>query len=144
MLEEKGTKAQATPCKTYVWTDPKYFKLHPICEALIVVFDEYTLVEAKRHADGFRRYGDVAQKQNILLVRTGNEERLSKPISFDSLKHEVLPLAINDDIGVTNITRVPFIVGVRFVAHLFHCEEAAFPESVLGGSTIPKNQIIQL
>jgi hypothetical protein len=138
MLEEKRAEAEASPSKTYVWPDPRYFKLHPICKALMAVFDEYTLVEVERHADGFRHYDDIAQKQSILLVRTGNKDGLSEPISFDSLKYEALPLARNDDIGLTDIIRVPLLVGVRFVANLLCREEAAFPESVLGGSTIPK------
>jgi hypothetical protein len=136
MLEEKRAEAGATPTRTHVWLDPRYFKLHPICEALIAVFDEYTVVAAEKHPDGFRHYDDVAQKQTILLVRTGNEDRLSTPISFDSLRHEAMPLARNDDMGATDIIRVPLQVGVRFVANLLCREEVAFPEIGLGGSTI--------
>jgi hypothetical protein len=140
VLKEKRAKAEVTPTQTHVWLDPRFFKLHPICEALIAVFDEYTVVAAEKHPDGFRHYDDVAQKQTILLVRTGNEDRLSTPISFDSLKHEALPLARNDNMGATDIIRVPLQVGVRFVANLLCREEVAFPKVVLGGSAMSKEQ----
>jgi hypothetical protein len=90
--------------------------------------DEYTVVAAKKHPDGFRHYDDLAQNQTILLIQTGNEDRLSTPISFDSLKHEALPLARNDDMGATDIIRVPLQVDIRFVANLLCREDVAFPE----------------
>jgi hypothetical protein len=54
------------------------------------------------------------------------------------LKHEVLPLARNDDMGAIDIIRVSLKVGVRFVANLLCHKEVAFPEIGLGGSTISK------
>jgi hypothetical protein len=130
-LEKKGDGAER---------DPRYFRLHPLCEALIAVFDEYKYVgpSYRRQADGFRHYDNVAQHQSILLVRTGKEDRLSAPISFNSLKHKALPLGRNEDMGLIDIIRIPLQVGVRFVANLLLREEAAFPESVLGGSHISK------
>jgi hypothetical protein len=68
---------------------------------MIAVFDEDTFAAAERHADGFRHFDDFAQKQSILLVRPGNEDGLSAPISFDLLKHGGLPLARKEDMGVT-------------------------------------------
>ncbi len=112
-----------------LWPDPKYFKLNPICEALIAVFDEYKHVADKKHADGFRHYDDVARNQSILLARTGHEDRLSAPISFESLKEKALPLARNEKMGTVDVIRVPLQVGVHFVAKLLLREEAAFSES---------------
>jgi hypothetical protein len=131
MFEKKGARAGR---------DPRYFKLHPLCKALIAVFDEYKFVEPSyiKQADGFRHYDKVAQHQSILLARTGKEDRLSGPISFDSLKHQALPLARNEDMGIIDIIRVPLQVGVRFVANLLLREEAAFPQLVLGGPYISK------
>jgi hypothetical protein len=130
-LEKKGASAER---------DPRYFGLHPLCEALIAVFDEYKFVGPSyiKQADGFRHYDNVAQHQSILLVRTGKEDRLSAPIRFDSLKDKALPLARNEDMGIIDIIRIPLQVGVRFVANLLLREEAAFPESVLGGPHISK------
>jgi len=120
------------------WPDPRYFKLHSICEALIVVFDKYNPVATEKHADGFRHYDDVAEKQSILLVRTGHENGLSAPISFESLKDKTLPLGRNENMGTIDIVRVPLQVGIQFVASLLQREEAAFPESVMAGPHVSK------
>lgn len=129
MLQEKITKAEVTPTKTYanINPDPKHFKLLPLCEALVVMFDGYIDVKAERHENGLRHYDDVAAAQSVLLVRTGKEDGLSAPIRFDSLKFKSLALARDDSIDNIDMIRVPLLVGVRFVAHLFLREEAAFP-----------------
>ncbi|KAH8592020.1 hypothetical protein B0O99DRAFT_690083 [Bisporella sp. PMI_857] len=118
--------------------DPRYFKFQPLCRALIAVFDEYLFVAAKTHVDGYRHYDDVARAQTILLVRTGYENGLSAPITFDSLKNEALPLARSENLEGIDIIRIPLQVGVRFVANLLLREEAAFPESVVSGSHLSK------
>ena len=101
MLKEKRAGAEIALSKT--WPDPRYFKLNLLCEALIVVFDEYNFVAARKNADSFRHYDNVAQNQSILLVQTGHEDKLSAPISFDSLKHEALPLARSEDMEIIDI-----------------------------------------
>lgn len=116
---------------TNILLDPRYFRFLPLCEALVAVFDEYNVAAVEEHTDGEFHYDDVAQKQIVLLVRTGYETGLSAPISFDSLKHESLPLARDDGIEDNYIVRVPLQVGVRFVASLLCREEAAFPSSRL-------------
>ncbi|TVY38476.1 hypothetical protein LOCC1_G006448 [Lachnellula occidentalis] len=120
------------------WPDPRYFKLHSICEALIVVFDEYKSVAAEKHADGFRHYDDVAQNQSIIMARTGHESGLSAPISFESLRDKALPLARSEDMGTIDVIRIPLQVGVQFVANLLLREEAAFPESVMAAPHISR------
>jgi len=132
-LDEKRAGA-----KILDWLDILYFKLHPLCEALITVFDEYNPVVRIKHTDGFYHYDDVGNKQTILLVRTGREDKLSAEISFESLKHEALPLERSEDMRTIDIIRVPLPVGVRFVATLLLREEAAFPELVLGGPHMSK------
>lgn len=70
------------------------------------MFDQYTsvdIVSAMRDANGDRHYNEVAQKQTILLVRTGHEDKLSAPINFYSLKRHELPLERNEDLGGINI-----------------------------------------
>ncbi|KUJ20779.1 uncharacterized protein LY89DRAFT_666416 [Mollisia scopiformis] len=47
----------------------------------------------RTHADGYRR------EQSILLVRAGEEDGFSAPISFDSLTDTALPLARTEDMG---------------------------------------------
>lgn len=124
-------------CKqTKAWPDRRYFKLNPLCEALVAIFDEHKPVVAEKHTDGHRHYDDVAKHQSVLLVRTGHEDRLSAPISFDSLRNEALPLARNENTETLDIIRVPLLVGVYFVANLLLREEAAFPDLVLADSQI--------
>ena len=132
---EENSKANA-PIKS--WPDPRYFKLLSICEALIVVFDEYKFVATEKRADGLRHYDDFAQNQSIILVRTGHENGLSAPISFESLKDKAFPLARSENMGTIDIIRVPLQVGVHFVANLLLREEAAFPESVVAGPHISR------
>ena len=126
--------------------DPRYFKLLPIFEALIVVFDEFKWPDpakpgallVERHSDGFYHYDEVAQRQSVILARTGHENGLSAPISFESLKDKALPLARREKMGTIDVIRVPLQVGVRFVAKLLLREEAAFPESAMAGPHISK------
>lgn len=94
-----------------------------------MVFDEFQSVATKRNGDGNYHYEDVARKQSVVLVRTGNENGLSAPISFESLKDKALPLPRSENMGSIEVTHVPLQIGVRFVATLLLREEAAFPES---------------
>lgn len=120
------------------WPDPRYFKLYPICEALITVYDEFNYVTIERQADGLRHCNDFVQHQTIILARTGDENGLSAPISFESLKDKALPLARSEDMGTIDVIRVPFQTGVRFVASILLREEAAFPESAVTGPCLSK------
>ncbi|EPE30150.1 hypothetical protein GLAREA_12873 [Glarea lozoyensis ATCC 20868] len=135
---EENNRADAFIRMCKPWPDPRHFKLHSICEALVVVFDEFKFVAVEKHADGLRHFDDFAQNQSILLVRTGHENRLSAPISFESLKDKALPLARSEDMGTIDVIRVPLQVGVHFVAHLLLCEEAALPESVMSALPISR------
>ena len=135
---EENSRANALIKSGEPWPDPRYFKLHPICEALITVFDEYKHVDVEKQADGLRHYDDFVQNQSIILVRTGHEKGLSAPISFESLEGKALPLERNEDMGNINAIRVPLQAGVHFVAQLLLREEAAFPESVLAGPHISR------
>ncbi|KUJ13070.1 uncharacterized protein LY89DRAFT_200413 [Mollisia scopiformis] len=83
--------------------DSRYFRLHPLFEALITVFDEYIYVEEAME-------------------------------SFETLKHEALPLARDEDLNSIDIIRVPLRTGVRFVANLLLHEDAAHPESTLSNT----------
>jgi hypothetical protein len=116
--------------------DLRYFRLHPLFEALITVFDKYRFVEwfMKIEEDGCRHYDNVAQHQSILLIRTGREDKLSAPISFETLKHQALPIARDEDLGVIDITHVPLQTSVRFATDLLLREDAAHPESALANT----------
>jgi hypothetical protein len=59
----KKTRAWNTVDKTWCTYHPRYFRLLPLCEALMAVFDEYMVVSIKKHADGSRHYEDVVKSR---------------------------------------------------------------------------------
>ncbi len=87
---------------------------------------------------------NVAQNQSIILARTGHENGLSAPISFESLKDKALPLARSEDMGTIDVIRIHLQVGVHFMANLLLREEVAFPESVMEDLIYRGNQIIRI
>jgi hypothetical protein len=57
---EENDKVDALIRQRLPWTDPKYFKLKSIYEALFVVSDEYKPLTPVKHADGNYHYDDLA------------------------------------------------------------------------------------
>lgn len=71
-----------------------------------------------------------ARRQNVLLVLTGDDQGLSAPVSFDSIRSQSLELArddVNDDQSI-DMVRVPLQIAIRFVANLEQREERAFQD----------------
>lgn len=76
---------------------------------------------------------EVIQKQNVLLVLTGDQLGLSAPLSFDTIKAQAFPLARDDvstDDGI-DIIRVSMWTAMQLIVDLERREEAAFPELAL-------------
>ena len=107
---------------------PDQYKLLPVCRAILVVLDE--LVPVRPHER--KIYLDLeVQRQNVVMVRTGNETGLSSPISFSGIREQALPLA-RPDLETHNdidAIRVPLATAVQFIVNLQRREEAAFPDS---------------
>lgn len=96
-----------------------------------MVLDELASGDNFYHPDGYLLLDEELQRQNVLMVRTGDESGLSEPISFESVRGLALPLArpdLRSDDGIDAI-RVTLATAVRFVADLQRREELAFPES---------------
>ena len=114
--------------EAYMDAWPDQFKLLPVCRAIIVVLDE--LVPDSDHEPLI--YLDLeVQRQNVVMVRTGNETSLSEPISFERIRELALPLS-RPDLGKNNnidAIRVPLATAVQFIINLQRREEAAFPDS---------------
>lgn len=107
------------------------FKLFPICRAIVMVFDEFVSMEDQDYPDGYVEIDEELQRQNVLMVRTGDESGLSEAINFESVREQALPLArpdLNAHDGIEAI-RVTLATAVRFVIDLQRREELAFPES---------------
>ena len=116
-----------------VWPDTGKFTLHPLCQTVIVILDELPPEQdlAAHEMSYEDEMDEELQRQSVILVRTGKDISLSKPISFESIRMHSLPLARLDcsatDAGI-NVIRVPLGIAVRFIADLERREEAAFPK----------------
>lgn len=79
--------------------------------------------ELSTGSDGHIRLERIAQLQTelqtVLMVRTGHEERLSAPISFESLRDRSVPVDRPDTIGLEDdIIRVTIPTAVKSITGL--------------------------
>ena len=136
---DQGENTSA-PCKQERVED---YRIHPLYQALILIVDRYELLhrlhEFKR-PDGYIRLQDIAYLQSVIIARTGVEEQLSAPVSFESLYSKALPLERVDFDGKANIDviRVPLPHAVRFVVDLEKREDA-FTHKDMAASSIERS-----
>ena len=135
------SRGEACDVYPYRWPNPQHYRLLPLCRAIIVILDELfnldnLVPDIDKDVDGFALYDKVSHKQNVIMVRTGDESCLSAPISFESISAQCLPLDRSDITVGGNIdaVRVSVATAVRFIADLQRREEAAFPNS--GGRSV--------
>ncbi|KAL8734559.1 MAG: hypothetical protein Q9166_001459 [cf. Caloplaca sp. 2 TL-2023] len=107
------------------------YSLLPSYNAIVLIIDRLDYDEiAAIEQDGYVSLRKLARTQTILIARTGMEERLSEPISFESLTTCSLPLErpdITED--AIDIVRVSLDVAVHFVSSLEIREKSAMPKS---------------
>ena len=119
----RGLSVEATS-----WSQSTKHILLSLCRAVILILDR-TDPESERESDGWVRLEKESQRQNVLIIRTRDEDGLSKPISFEDIRMHALPLAREDipqdDNGVF-VIRVSISTAVKFITDLKHREEAAF------------------
>lgn len=118
----------------------EHYSLLPLYHAVVVIFDRLELHRdnLEKDPDGYISLRKYAPFQSVLIARTGMEEGLSAPISFDSLRSDALSLEDCDAITsgvVDDVVRVSVPVAVRFIAGLEAREELAFPK--------PNNDIVR-
>jgi hypothetical protein len=104
------------------------YSLRPLYHAIVVIIDHLNRREPE--SDGFISLRKLAQHQTVLVARTGIEEGLSAPISFESLKPQSLPLERSDVItqGV-DVVRVSLAAAVQFIVSLEVREDLASPKT---------------
>lgn len=104
---------------------PQDHKLLPLCQAVLIVLDKRC-----PNPSGCVSLETQVQKQNVLIVRTREEDGLSAPVSFDTIKSQSLPLARSDvhTKENENMIRVSLRTAVRFILDLQRREEMAFPD----------------
>lgn len=105
---------------------PERRKALPLQRAIIMLIDELDEV-TEEYEDGIS-LEEYSRNQNVLLLRTGDESRLSAPISFEELRPLPIPVG-RDDITRDEIdaVRVCLADAVRFMTRLQAREDAAFP-----------------
>ena len=109
----------------------QHYALSPLYQALVVIIDHrIEITDHQIEPDGFISLRKAAQDQSVLIMRTGLEEGLSAPISFESLKSQSLPLERPDAImqGL-DVIRVSLASAVHFIVNLEMRENEADPKS---------------
>ncbi|KAL8725069.1 MAG: hypothetical protein Q9181_006554 [Wetmoreana brouardii] len=110
----------------------EHYSLLPLYRAIVVIVDENWEPPGGHDVepDGLISLHKVAQKQTVLIARTGVEEDLSAPVSFESLREQSLPVGtpytIPPDIDVV---RIPLAVAVQFIVELEKRESLAYPKT---------------
>lgn len=111
---------------------PQY-SLLPLYRAVIVMLDEFdaSKLPGLKELDGFINLHKGAQTHTVLIARTGAEEGLSAPISFESLRSHSFPLQRSDFVRpYVDVIRVSIAVAVKFIASLEQREQLAFSKPV--------------
>lgn len=118
--------------KNIIGKPPSFFQhysLLPLYHAIVVMIDRLNTDNVDEE-DGLLSLRKEAQLQTVLIARTGAEEGLSAPISFESLRSHSLPLQrIDANMQDVDVIRVSLAVAVQFIADLELREELAFPKS---------------
>ena len=107
------------------------YALSPLYRALVVIIDHrIDITDHQIDPDGFISLCKVAQDQSVFIMRTGLEEGLSAPISFESLKSQSLPLNRPDaTMQGLDVIRVSLASAVHFIVDLEIRENDADPKS---------------
>lgn len=86
LLLDKIGREEFEKARMSAQSSPQNFRLFPICRAIIMIFDQLASGKAE-HFSGMHLLLDKAlQRQNVLMVRTGDESGISEPISFESVR----------------------------------------------------------
>lgn len=110
------------------WPSLQHYKLPPVYRATFVLLDNLGLDSVEGDPDYFI-LDEELQRQDALIVLTGDDSRLSAPVTFDSIRAQSLPIERRDATiyGDGQVIRVPLSTAVRFIIELEKREEAAFP-----------------
>lgn len=124
-LQDRVRKCEAGEAHLDAWPNSQHYKLLPLCRAILIVLDEIPPNPGARIS-----LEREVQRQNVLIIRTGDEDSLSAPINFDTIRSQSLPLARSDTDAedCESIIRVSLRTAVQFILDLQRREELAFPK----------------
>ncbi|KAG6986744.1 hypothetical protein G7Y79_00073g098430 [Physcia stellaris] len=107
------------------WPSPESVRLLPLYEAVILLFDDYGPEEHWRGSAGQLLLDEEMQRRNVLIILTGDDGRLSSPISLDCIKAYALPTNRDDVLTNNNfdVIRVSLKTAVRFIAQAQYSQE---------------------
>lgn len=110
------------------WRDFHHYKLLPVYRVTFVLLDNLGLDSVEEEPEYFV-LDEESQRQNALIVLTGDDSGLSAPVTFDSIRAQSLPIGRGDAMiyGDVQVVRVSLSTAVRFILDLEQREEAAFP-----------------
>jgi hypothetical protein len=119
----------------------QHYSLFPLYHAIVVIIDNLDGLDeyCEPESDGFISLRKLARHQTVLIARTGVEEGLSAPISFESLKSQSLPLERSDVITQdVDVVRVSLAAAVQFIVSLEVREDLAGPKMKDGPPLDPR------
>ncbi len=112
---------------------PQYHTLLPLYRAIVVIIDRQDWITkancSTMKSDRLVSVRKLTERQTVLIARTGVEEGLSAPISFQSLKWKSLSLdRIDVNQKYVDVVRVPLTIAVQFIVGLQEREKRANPK----------------
>ncbi len=110
----------------------QHHRLSLLYHAIVVLLDRLDRPDKGQEleSDGLVSLRLVAQRQTVLLARTGAEEGLTAPISFTSLRSQSYPLERSDvATNSVDVIRVSLAAAVKFIADLETRENLASAET---------------
>ena len=110
------------------WLQSTKYILLLLCRAVILILDRPG-PDSEPESDGSIRLEKESQRQNVLIIRTRDEDGLSRPINIEDVRMHALPLAREDIPQAGNgssAIRVSISTAVKFITDLKDREEAAF------------------
>lgn len=111
-----------------IWVNPRDYKLIPLYRAVILMLDDYG-PEAVKSPEGNLSMSQEAQRRTVLMIITGDDDGLSSPLTFDTIRSKSLPINRWDlnNFNTANAIRVPINIAVQFLADVQESELRAFP-----------------
>jgi hypothetical protein len=112
----------------YKLSNFQHYKLLPLSRAIMVILDRLVPDEDYGTEDDGHTLDEDLRTQSVLMVRTGDESFLSRPITFNSIvsqchpldRHDIPPKGEND----IEVVRVSLKTAIRFITQLQQREDA--------------------